>query len=240
MVEDAAGGVQAGAELAPADASPRCALEGGEVGLGDRRQRPAGLKQQAHQDPACRGRRGPLGVAEIDGGRHEPFHVDPMPGGRQFLPARIRRGGDQPVVAGVQVVTDDQPVDDHPQVAVQLQAGLERLCGPGGGVRPAGQEPASSLRIGLPGGVPPGHVADRGKCRLAITENVGAVECLGGLWVMVGQSAVITSSCASSSVIATGSAQLGHSPPRPILRMKVAQSGHRCSPTARVPQRSHS
>jgi hypothetical protein len=44
----------------------------------------------------------------------------------------------------------------------------------------------------------------------------------------------------SRSETATGSEQWGHSPPRPILRVKVPQSGQRCSPRARLPQLSHS
>ena len=58
-----------------------------------------------------------------------------------------------------------------------------------------------------------------------------------GLSLGVGQ---VVTSWASSSVTATASPQLGHSPPRPILRMKVEQSGHLCSPRARLPQPSHS
>jgi RNA polymerase sigma factor (sigma-70 family) len=81
------------------------------------------------------------------------------------------------------------------------------------------------------------RIAEIPHCRSSIfpTWLTGA----GRVWMSVGQFVAITS-WESKSVIDTGSPQHGHSPPRPILRMKVQQSGQRCSPSARLPQSSHS
>ena len=78
-----------------------------------------------------------------------------------------------------------------------------------------------------------------GNSPLPIIDFPHLVDGAGRVGVSVGQFVAITS-WESKSVIETGSPQHGHSPPRPILRMKVEQSGQRCSPSARWPQPSHS
>jgi hypothetical protein len=61
----------------------------------------------------------------------------------------VRRGGDEPVVARMQVVMEDQPVEDHAQVAVEPRALLQGLGSPVERVRPTGEEASRRLRVGL-------------------------------------------------------------------------------------------
>jgi hypothetical protein len=82
------------------------------------------------------------------------------------------------------------------------------------------------------------HVADRGKCRSTITEDVGAPGDVG-VCMIVDQFMTITAS-PSRSWTATGASQSGHEPPMPIRRMKPWQVSQYCSPRARSPQVSHS
>jgi hypothetical protein len=58
--------------------------------------------------------------------------------------------------------------------------------------------------------------------------------------ILTSQSATAMSPSASSSASVTGSLQWGHEPPGPTRPMKVAHSVQYCSPTALVPQVSHS
>lgn len=82
-------------------------------------------------------------------------------------------------------------------------------------------------------------VEDRGNSPLSITEIPQSVPEIRWVRRSVGQLLTVTSP-STSSMMATGNSQCGHSPPIPSLRMNVEHSGQRCSPSDRSPQPSHS